>query len=72
MIDAATEDEGGAEIGTVDVDLGDAVLKTRVAAVTGRRSLYFRAELERSQFEWMNRFFKDRPLCGIEEFVFLK
>ena len=72
MIDAATEDEGGTEIGTVDVDPGDAVIKTRVQAVTGRRALYFRAELARSHFEWMNRFFDSRSLCGIEEFVFMK
>ena len=54
------------------VDLGDAVLKTRVAAVTGHHALYFRAELDRAQFDWMNRYFDGRALCGIEEFVFLK
>ncbi|MBR6917810.1 MAG: family 43 glycosylhydrolase, partial [Clostridia bacterium] len=57
MIDGASEEEGGTEIGCVSVDLGDAVLKTRVRAACGRHALYLRAELDRSQFDWMNRYF---------------
>ena len=72
MIDAPTEDGGGTEIGTVGVDLGDAVLKARVQAVAGRHALYFRAELCRPENEWMNRYVEGRSVCGIEEFAFLK
>ncbi|MBR4201313.1 MAG: family 43 glycosylhydrolase [Oscillospiraceae bacterium] len=72
MIDAPDPAQGGTEIGTLETGLGDGECRTRVKAVTGRHSLYFRAELIKPENDWMAEFFRGRSICGMEEFVFLK
>lgn len=72
MIDAPTEDKGGKEIGLVEIGLSDGIYRTRVQNVTGRHAIYLRAEFVHACREWMDAFFKDRVICDIDEFVFLK
>lgn len=72
MIDAPTQDKGGCEIGVVDIGTGDGVYRARVRNVTGRHALYFRAELNRPDNDWMSNFFEGRSICDVEEFVFMK
>ncbi len=60
------------EIGTVEIGLGDGIYRGRVEKVTGRHSLFFRAELGVPKNEWMSNFFEGRVICEMEEFVFLK
>ena len=60
------------EIGTVEIGLGDGIYRGRVEKVTGRHSLFFRAELGVLKNEWMSNFFEGRVICEMEEFVFLK
>lgn len=72
MLDAPTEAAGGKEIGAVEIGLNDGTYRTRVENVTGRHAIYLRAEMAHAPREWMNNLFKDRSICDIEEFVFLK
>ena len=72
MIDAPTQDKGGREIGVVDIGTGDGVYRARVRNVTGRHALYFRAELNKPDNDWMSNFFEGRSICDVEEFVFMK
>ena len=62
----------GTEIGTIEIDLGDGIYRGRVRNVTGRHALYFVAEGASDTSTWTGSFFKDRVICELEEFVFLK
>lgn len=64
--------DGSREIGVVEIGLGDGIYRGRVEKVTGRRSLFFKAELGMPKNEWMSNFFEGRAICEMEEFVFLK
>lgn len=73
MLHVLTDDaENGTEIGVVSIGLGDGVYRCRVNNVTGRHALYFKADLGLPEGEWTSSFFKGRPICELEEFVFLK
>ena len=60
------------EIGTVEFSLGDGIYRGRVKNITGRHALYFKADDTLPKGEWTSSFFTARPLCELEEFVFLK
>ncbi len=71
-IDAPDEEKGGKCIGKLETDLHDGEYTARVESVTGRHALYFVAERYKPKDDWMDDFFKDRTICEIEEFVFMK
>ena len=71
-IDAPDEERGGKCIGKLETDLHDGEYTARVESVTGRHALYFVAERYKPKDDWMDDFFKDRTICEIEEFVFMK
>ena len=48
----------------IDYSIGDRICYEEV--------LYRCVQAHRSQSDWMNRYFRGRSLCGIEEFAFLK
>ena len=62
----------GTEIGVIEIGLGDGIYRGRVRNVTGRHAVYFVAEGASDTSTWTGSFFKDRVICELEEFVFLK
>lgn len=62
--------EDGEEIGCCHIGHDDEYLTCIVKNVTGRHSLFFKVT---TTYEgWMGDYFKDRPLFGLKQFVFMK
>lgn len=66
----ADDYENGEEIGRVQIGASDAIVRTPVKALTGKRAIYFIPEITTEG--WMKDFFKDRRLFEMSSFVFLK
>ncbi|MDY7221505.1 family 43 glycosylhydrolase [Halalkalibacterium halodurans] len=60
----------GKEIGTCEIGPDNEIVHAVVASVTGRHSVYFVFDDEYSGY--FGEFFKDRPICELESFVFHK
>ncbi len=60
----------GDEIGSCDLGADNEIVKVAVKCVTGRHSVYF--VFEDGYSGWPKDFFKNRPICELEGFVFQK
>ena len=63
-------DEKGTVIGEVKIGIGDGIYKAKVKNITGRHSVFF--IFDHGVTEWTKGYFDDKPLCELEEFVFMK
>jgi hypothetical protein len=60
----------GEEIGSCDIGADNGIVSTAVKAVTGKHSVFF---VFNDEYEgYFGQFFKDRPICELEGFVFHK
>lgn len=62
--------DGGEEIGSVDIGLGDGTYKGRIKNVTGRHGVYFICE--HGVEGWTKGYFDGKQLFELESFTFLK
>jgi hypothetical protein len=60
----------GEEIGKCEIGKDDGVIHAVVASVTGRHSVYF--VFDDGYRGYFGEFFKGRPICELESFVFHK
>ncbi len=60
----------GEEIGACDIGADNGIVNAVVKSVTGRHSVYF--VFEDGYSGYFGEFFKGRPICELESFVFHK
>lgn len=71
LIDGDGGEDGGEEIGSVKIGRDGGVVTAKVKAVTGRHSVFLKAETEYSD-DWTGDPFRCRNLFELAEFVFSK
>lgn len=71
LIDGDGGEDGGEEIGSVKIGRDGGIVTAKVKAVTGRHSVFFKAETEYSD-DWTGDPFRCRNLFELAEFVFSK